>query len=86
MMEAAEDRDGNDILGLGRPIRWEVSGAIRRLHAKAAMGPAMIDGTVLAEDALDMVFVANDDVSSNPGGGCRLPVRRRRWPWAHAAA
>jgi hypothetical protein len=31
-MEAAEDRDGDDILRLGRPRRWEVSGAIRRLR------------------------------------------------------
>jgi hypothetical protein len=62
MMEAAEDRDDDDILGLGLPRRCEVSCAIRRLHPKAPMGPAMIDGPVLSEDVLNMVLVTNDDV------------------------
>ena len=62
MMETAEDRD-TDHLGSPRRRWWrEVFGPIGRLHAKAALGPTVIEGEVLAEGALGMVLVADDDV------------------------
>ena len=62
MMESAEDRDPDDLGSLGRTWWREVISTIGRLHAKPAMGPTKVEGDVLAEDALGMVLVANDDV------------------------
>jgi hypothetical protein len=39
-----------------------VSGAVRWLHSKSAMGPAMVVGQVVVESALGMFLVFDDDV------------------------
>jgi hypothetical protein len=72
MVETAEDRDYDD-RGFHRwPRREQVSGAVRRLHPEAAMGPAMIVDQVVVENALGMLLVF-DEVGDH--GSERLP----RW-------
>jgi hypothetical protein len=62
MMETAEDRNTNDAGSLWRP-RWrQVSGAVRRLHPKAPMGATVVVGHIVAENALGMLLVLDDDV------------------------
>ena len=39
-----------------------MSGAVGRLHSEAAMGPAMVVGQVVVENALGMFLVFDDDV------------------------
>jgi hypothetical protein len=62
MMQTAEDRDANDSGSVWRPRRGQMSGAFGRLHPQAAMGPAMVVGPVVVENALGMLLVLDDDV------------------------
>src|ERR1035438_2060392 len=62
MMQTAEDRDANDWGSFWRPRRGQVSGAVGWLHPQAAMGPAMVVGPVVVENALGMLLVLDDDV------------------------
>ena len=62
MMQTAEDWDSIDSGSLWRPRRGQVSGAVGRLHSEAAMGPAMVVGKVVVENALRMFLVFDDDV------------------------
>jgi hypothetical protein len=62
MVQTAEDRGGNDWGSFWRPRRGQVSGAVGWLHSKSAMGPAMVVGEVVVENALGMLLVFDDDV------------------------
>ena len=81
-METAEDRDSSDWGSLWRTSRGEVSSAVGRLHPQAAMGPAMIVGQVVVENAFGMPLVLDDDVvEAVPAQGTdyRLAERIGRW-------
>src|ERR1022692_4594878 len=72
MMQTAEDWDSIDSGSLWRPRRGQVSGAVGRLHSEAAMGPAMVVGKVVVENALGMFLVFDDDmVETIPAEGAR---------------
>jgi hypothetical protein len=62
MMETAADWDAIDWGSLWRTRRGQVSGAVGGLHSKAATGPTVIIGQVVAENALGMLLVPDDDV------------------------
>jgi hypothetical protein len=55
-----------------------MSGAVGGLHPKSAMGPAMIVGEVIVENALSMLLVFEDDVvEAVPAQGAYDPVVRQ---------
>ena len=62
MVETAEDGDSIDWGSLWRPRRGQVSGAVGRLQSKSAVGPAMVVGQVVVENALGMFLVFDDIV------------------------
>src|SRR5450432_3273957 len=75
MMQTAEDRDSSDSGSLWRTRRGEVSSAVGRLHPQAAMGPAMVVGQVVVENALRMLLVLDDDVvEAVPAQGTDHPL------------
>jgi hypothetical protein len=52
--------------------RWLVS-AVRRLHPKAAVGPTVVVGDVVVEDAFGVLRVLDDHaVESSRGGACHV--------------
>ena len=62
MMQTTEDRDAHDSGSVWRPTWGQVSGAVRRLHPKTAVGPTVVVRNVVVEDALGVVLVPDDDV------------------------
>jgi hypothetical protein len=82
MMETAEDGDSGDWSSILRTRRGQVSGAVGGLHPKATMGPAMIVGQVVAENALGMLLVPDDDVvEAVPAQGTDHPLAERIGRW-----
>jgi hypothetical protein len=62
MMKAAEHRPGNETRSTPR-TRWrQMSCAVRRLHSKTPVGPAMVVGPVLVQYPLSVTLVSDDDV------------------------
>src|SRR5450631_2019265 len=62
MMQTTEDRGAHDSGSVWRPTWGQVSGAVRRLHPKTAVGPTVVVRNVVVEDALGVVLVPDDDV------------------------
>ena len=59
-----------------------MSGAIGGLHPKSAMGPAMVVGQVVVENALGMLLVFDDDVvEAVPVQGTDDPLAKRIGRW-----
>jgi hypothetical protein len=59
-----------------------VSGAVGGLHSKGAVGPAMIVGQVVAENALGMLLVPDDDVvEAVPAQDTDHPLAERIGRW-----
>jgi hypothetical protein len=93
MVQTAEDRDANDSGSHRWPRRGQMSGAVGGLHPKSAMGPAMIVGEVVVENALSMLLVFEDDVvEAVPAQGAYDPLAegigrgRARWCGEEAGA
>ena len=57
-----------------------MSSAVGWLHSKSAMGPALVVGQVVVENALGMLPVFDDDVVKAVPAGCRSRARRKDWP------
>ena len=62
VMESAEDRPGNNVLGRNMSHGRQQTCAERWLHAKAAMGSAMIVANVFLQHAVGVDIIAHDDV------------------------
>jgi len=62
MMESAEDRPGNNVLGRNTPHGRQPMCAERWLHAKTSVWSAMIVATVFLQNSLGVDIVGDDDV------------------------
>ena len=62
VMEPAEDRPGNNVLGRDTSRGRQPTCAERWLHAKTAVWSAMIVANVLLQHAVGVDIIAHDDV------------------------